>query len=60
MDYCDVFVRCLDSDSDGTHSLQSIHWSVSDGMLHFYKSRNLHLHVELNFKLIFFLGQLFT
>ncbi len=25
-DYCDVFVSCLDSHSDGTHSLQSIHW----------------------------------
>ncbi len=24
--YCDVFISCLDSHSDGTHSLQSIHW----------------------------------
>ncbi len=24
--YCDVFISCLDSNSDGTHSLQSIHW----------------------------------
>ncbi len=23
--YCDVFISCLDSHSDGTHSLQSIH-----------------------------------
>ncbi len=22
VDYCDVFIRCLDSHSDGTHSLQ--------------------------------------
>ncbi len=26
VDYCDVFISCLDSDSDGTHSLQRIHW----------------------------------
>ncbi len=25
VDYCDVFIRCLDSHSDGTHSLQIIH-----------------------------------
>ncbi len=36
--YCDVFISCLDSHSDGTHSLQRIHWWVSDGMLHFSKS----------------------
>ncbi len=24
--YCDGFISCLDSHSDGTHSLQSIHW----------------------------------
>ncbi len=29
---------CLDSHSDGTHSLQRIHWWASDAMLHFYKS----------------------
>ncbi len=38
MDYCDVFISCLDSHSDGTHSLQRIHWLVSDVMLHFSKS----------------------
>ncbi len=26
VDYCDVFISCLDSHSDGTHSLKSIHW----------------------------------
>ncbi len=26
VDYCDVFISCLDSHSDGTHSLQRIHW----------------------------------
>ncbi len=28
--YCDVFISCLDSHSDGTHSLQRIHWWTSD------------------------------
>ncbi len=31
-------IRCLDSHSDGTHSLQSIHCWTSDVMLHFSKS----------------------
>ncbi len=35
VDYCDVFIS---SHSDGTHSLQSIHWLASDEMLHFSKS----------------------
>ncbi len=35
---CDVFISCLDSHSDGTHSLQRIHWWASDAMLHFSKS----------------------
>ncbi len=26
VDYFDVFISCLDSHSDGTHSLQRIHW----------------------------------
>ncbi len=30
MDYCDVFISCLDSHSDGTHSLQRIHWWASE------------------------------
>ncbi len=38
VDYCDVFISCLDSHSDGTHSLQRIHCWTSDGMLHFSKS----------------------
>ncbi len=33
LDYCDVFIRFLDSHSDGTHSLQRIHWWSSDVML---------------------------
>ncbi len=32
VDYCDVFISCLDSHSDGTHSLQRIHWWASDGI----------------------------
>ncbi len=49
VDYCDVFISCLHSHSDGTHSLQSIHWWVSDVMLHFSKSvlmkKQTHLHL---------------
>ncbi len=33
-----IVISCLDSHSDGTHSLQSIHWYASDVMLHFSKS----------------------
>ncbi len=38
VDYCDVFISCLDSHSDGTHSLQSIHCWDSDAVTHFSKS----------------------
>ncbi len=34
---CDVFISCLDSHSDGTHSLQSIHCWDTDAETHFYK-----------------------
>ncbi len=34
----DVFISCLDSHSDGTHSLQSIHCWDTDAETHFYKS----------------------
>ncbi len=33
VDYCDVFISCLGSHSDGTHSLQRIHWWANDVML---------------------------
>ncbi len=50
VDYCDVFISCLDSHSDGTHSLQMIHWWTSDVMLHFSKSvpvkKQTHLHLN--------------
>ncbi len=39
------FISCLDSHSDGTHSLQSIHCWASDVMLHFSKKQT-HLHLE--------------
>ncbi len=38
VDYWDVFISCLDSHFDGTHSLQWIHWWASDVMLNFSKS----------------------
>ncbi len=38
VDYCYLFISCLESHSDGTHSLQRIHWWASDAMLHFSKS----------------------
>ncbi len=38
VDYCNVFISCLNSHSDGTHSLQRIHWWASDVMLNFFKS----------------------
>ncbi len=38
VDYCDVFSSSLDSHSDGTHSLQSIHCWDSNAMTHFSKS----------------------
>ncbi len=49
MDDCDVFISCLDSHSDGTHSLQRIIAWASDGMLHFSKSvpikKQAYLHI---------------
>ncbi len=36
MDYCDVFISCLVSHSDGTHSLQRIHWWESDVILNWW------------------------
>ncbi len=43
------FISCLDSHSDGTHSLQMMHWWPSNVMLHFSKSvlmkKETHLHL---------------
>ncbi len=33
VDYCDVFISCLDSHSDGTHSLQRIHCYISPNLM---------------------------
>ncbi len=35
---CYIFIKCLNSHSNGTHSLQISHWSATDGMLNFSKS----------------------
>ncbi len=41
---CDVFISSLDSHSDGTHSLQSIHWWASDPPNQFWW-RNKLIHI---------------
>ncbi len=38
VNYCKVSIGCLDSHSDGTHSLQRIHWWTNYVMLHLFKS----------------------
>ncbi len=48
VDYCDVFISYLDSHSDGTHSLQRIHWWASDVMLLFSKSVQMKMAFFLN------------
>ncbi len=45
---CGVFISCLLSHSDGTHSLQRINWWASDVMLNFskyvlMKKQNIHI-----------------
>ncbi len=52
VDYCDVFNSCLDSHSDGTHSLQRIHCWDTDAMLHF-KWCNANVNFWVNYSLIF-------
>ncbi len=46
--YCNVFISCLDFDSDGTHSPQMIHWWASDVMLNFSKSAPVQKTTHLN------------
>ncbi len=36
VDYCEVFISCLDSRSDGTHSLQRIQWWVCNAKFLFW------------------------
>ncbi len=50
LDYRDIFISCLDSHSDGTHSVQRIHWWVSDVMLHFSKSVLMKKQTHLNLR----------
>ncbi len=49
LDYWNVCICCLDSHSDGTHSLQRTHWWASDIRLNFSKSvlmkKKTHLHL---------------
>ncbi len=68
VDYCDVFISCLESHSEGTHSLQRIHWWASDVMLNLCKSvlmkKQTYLHVgwpegEYIFSIFSFLGEPF-
>ncbi len=61
-DNCDVFISCMDSHSDGTHSLQRIHWWASDVMLYFSESvltkKQTHLHIGWpKFQQMFIFGQ---
>ncbi len=50
---CDVFISSLDSHSDGTHSLQMIHWWASDVMLKFSKpiSMKKQTHLRLGLRM---------
>ncbi len=69
VDYYNVIISRLDFHSDGTHSLQRIHWWASDLMLNFSKSvpmnKQTRLHLgwpsvsKLSAIYLFFLGGLF-
>ncbi len=68
VDYCDVFISCLETHSDGTHSLQMIHWWASVVMQNFSKSvpmkKQTHVHLgwsegEYIFIRFKFFGELF-
>ncbi len=48
-----ICISCLDSNSDGTHSLQSIHWWTSDVMLNFSKSVRMKKQTHLEEEYIF-------
>ncbi len=51
VDYCDVFISCLDFHSDGTHSLQRIHWWASDAkflQIGFNEEAHLQAHLQQN------------
>ncbi len=44
-----IFISCLDSHSDGTHSLQRIQWCASDVMLNFSRSALTKKQTDLHF-----------
>ncbi len=46
---CDVLISCLDSHSDGTHSLQRINWWACDVMIHYSKSVQMKKQTHLFF-----------
>ncbi len=58
VDYCGVFISCLDSHSDGTHSLQRIHWWATDVMLNFSKSilMKKQAHIQLGLRVSTYLA----
>ncbi len=61
VDYCDVFISCLNSHSDGTHSLQRIHRWASDVMLHLSKpvaENSLKILLKIHVYFIFFTIQI--
>ncbi len=51
VDYCDVFISCLGSHSDGTHSLQRIHWWASDVMPNLFWWRNKLIYISNGLRL---------
>ncbi len=60
---CDVFIICLDSHSDGTHSTQKIHWRsrlISQNLFQWMNKVILDDLTEgkTHFQQIFFLGEL--
>ncbi len=59
VDYCNVLYSCLDSHSDGTHSLQRIHWSASDEKLNLFRCRNKLINILDGLRVRIFLGNLF-
>ncbi len=63
VDYCDVFISCLDSHSDGTHSLQSIHWNklicILDGMKVSTFSAIFHFWMYYSFKSYLYTNSLY-
>ncbi len=59
VDYCDVFIICLDSHSDGTHSLLTIHWWASNDIsLNLFWWRNKLIYI-LDALRVSTLGELF-